>query len=465
MKVAIYCRVSTLEQSKEGHSIEEQIKRLNTFCEVQDWLVYKEYIDAGFSGGNTNRPGLNELMNDLDKIDLVLVYKLDRLTRSVRDLMNLLDILEEKNVSFRSATEVFDTTSAFGKLFITLVGAMAEWERTTIAERTKMGRNAATQKGIYTTSPPFYYDKIDGKLYPNDKQEIVNYIIEQAKSGLSIRSITEQLTLSKYNPPKGKKWDKTTVTYVLMHPVTRGHTQIGEVFVENTHEPLLSEDDYQLILSKMKDRTRTKKREHTSIFRNKLNCHNCNRKLFLNTWTRTKKDGSKHFNANYICEDCKKNKSVKTFSIQKEKVENAFLYYMKNLNIGEYIIQQNSPKENKEEVIDINKVMKQREKYQIAFSLDLITFEEFEKRMKETNLILEKQKEIVVQKKHEIDSDRILKMRDFITIGWSELNEQSKEELIRSTVKSISYQFIEGSGYGKNRIPNDIKITDIQFYL
>ena len=125
MKVAVYCRVSTLEQANGGHSIEEQERKLKSFCDINDWSIYDTYVDAGYSGAKRDRPELQRLMNDINKFDLVLVYKLDRLTRNVRDLLDLLEIFEKNDVSFRSATEVYDTTTAMGRLFVTLVGAMA----------------------------------------------------------------------------------------------------------------------------------------------------------------------------------------------------------------------------------------------------------------------------------------------------------------------------------------------------
>lgn len=467
MKVAIYCRVSTLEQSREGHSIDEQRKRLKAFCEVQDWEIYDEYIDPGFSGGNTSRPGLDKLMNDLDKIDLILVYKLDRLTRSVKDLMNLLEIFEKNDVSFRSATEVFDTTNAFGKLFITLVGAMAEWERSTIAERTKMGRQAATQKGIYTTGPPFYYDKVDGKLVPNEKREIADYIVKRALDGISIRGITEELTLSKYSPPKGKIWDRTTVSYVLTSPVSRGHTKIGDVLVKNTHEPIMNEETYQLIMEKTRSRTRTKKRSHTTIFRNKLVCHQCGKKLTLNTWRRKKKDGSYRYNASYICEKCQKNKEVSSFSLQKELVEKAFISYLSKADFKEDELDINKKTEHID-IIDGDKILKQREKYQQAFSLDLITLEEFTRRMNETQkaykLYEEQLEELNKRKSKDIKIEEVIELRDTIISSWQLLSETDKESLVRSSIKNIYYTFIEGSGYGKNRIPNDLIVNHIDFY-
>nr|HEH8430084.1 recombinase family protein [Staphylococcus aureus] len=100
MKVAIYTRVSTLEQKEKGHSIEEQERKLRAYSDINDWTIQGVYVDAGYSGAKTDRPELNRLKENLSKIDLVLVYKLDRLTRNVKDLLDLLEIFERENVSF-----------------------------------------------------------------------------------------------------------------------------------------------------------------------------------------------------------------------------------------------------------------------------------------------------------------------------------------------------------------------------
>ena len=94
MKVAIYTRVSSQEQALHGHSIHEQKRKLISFCEINDWEQYEVFTDAGFSGGSTKRPALQNLFNKLDQFDLVLVYKLDRLTRNVRDLLEMLEHFE-----------------------------------------------------------------------------------------------------------------------------------------------------------------------------------------------------------------------------------------------------------------------------------------------------------------------------------------------------------------------------------
>ncbi|WP_180529188.1 recombinase family protein, partial [Staphylococcus haemolyticus] len=168
------------------------------------------YIDAGYSGAKRDRPESQRLMNDINKIDLVLFYKLDRLTRNVRDLLDLLEIFEQNNVSFSSAKDVYDTTTAMGRLFVTLVGAMAEWERETIRERTQMGKLAALRKGIMLTTPPFYYDRVDNKFVPNKYKDVILWAYGEAMKGQSSNAIARKLNNSDIPPPNNTQWQGRT---------------------------------------------------------------------------------------------------------------------------------------------------------------------------------------------------------------------------------------------------------------
>lgn len=461
-KVAIYCRVSTMEQVNEGYSIEGQEQRLKAYCKVNDWDNYELFVDAGQSASNTKRAGLQNLLNRLDEFDLVLVYKLDRLTRSVRDLMSLLDTFEEKDVKFRSATEVFDTTSAIGKLFITLVGAMAEWERSTITERTTQGRRTATEKGVYTTVPPFYYDKIEGKLYPNDKKEIVDYIVKRAKEGVSIRGITEELNNSIYNPPKGKRWDKSLISYVLTAPVSRGHTHIGDVYVENTHEPVISEDDYNIYMKSISQRTHSRGIKHTAIFRGKLTCPNCGYYLSLNTSKRTKRDGSVDYDERYICDRCRSDKEAENITIQSKEVERAFINHVKH---GELDVDTRDNQEQEEQsIIDVDKVKRQRKKYQQAWAMDLMSDDEFQALIKETDDLLDQHNRQQLRKKENKDNHKQIEAtQELILNAWSNMSEKDKEDLVNASISHIDYVFYRGHGYGKNRTPNTMKITHVAY--
>ena len=149
-KVAIYVRVSSLHQAIEGYSIGQQQDALTKYCEAMNWAIYDVYTDAGFSGGKIDRPAMEKLITDakMGKFDTVLVYKLDRLSRSVQDTLSLVrDIFNENNIGFVSLQENIDTSTAMGNLFLTLLSAIAEFEREHIKERMQMGRYGRAKSG------------------------------------------------------------------------------------------------------------------------------------------------------------------------------------------------------------------------------------------------------------------------------------------------------------------------------
>ncbi len=121
MKVIIYVRVSTADQAKEGHSIPEQLDRLKKYCEAMDWTIVETFIDPGFSGGSLDRPGLKDMIKFIkaEKVDKVVVYKLDRLSRSQKDTLYLIeDVFLNNNTDFVSMNENFDTSTPFGRAMI-----------------------------------------------------------------------------------------------------------------------------------------------------------------------------------------------------------------------------------------------------------------------------------------------------------------------------------------------------------
>ena len=119
LKAAIYSRVSTEEQAKEGLSVEAQIDKCKSFCNARDWKVFKVYKDAGYSAGNLNRPAMELMLRDAQaqKFNIILVYKIDRFSRKLRDLILVLEDLKDKDINFTSVTEQIDTTSAMGEAF------------------------------------------------------------------------------------------------------------------------------------------------------------------------------------------------------------------------------------------------------------------------------------------------------------------------------------------------------------
>lgn len=198
LKTGIYLRVSTEEQAKEGFSINAQKEKLTNYSKVNDWEIIDYYIDDGISAKNLkDRPNINRLIEDVKsgKVNNVLVYKLDRLTRSVKDLINLIEVFEEYNCSFNSLTEKLDTTNAVGRMFIKIIGIFAEFERENLAERVSFGYEQKTREGNYTNTQGVNgYDYIVGKgdLVVNEQEkEIVNRIYEMYLNGTSMLKIAK----------------------------------------------------------------------------------------------------------------------------------------------------------------------------------------------------------------------------------------------------------------------------------
>lgn len=462
MKVAIYCRVSTMEQVNEGYSIDEQEKKLKSFCEINNWNKYEVFVDAGVSGSTTNRPALRDLMNRLNQFSLVLVYKLDRLTRNVRDLLDMLDTFEKNNVSFRSATEVYDTSSAMGRLFVTLVGAMAEWERSTISERTEMGKLSAANQGVHVSKVPFYYDKIDGKLYPNDKAEIVRYMVKRVLEGASTLMIADELNASKYKNPSGTKWLPISIRRTLKNPHARGHSVFKDIFLHNTHEPIISEDEYKVIIDKLKERTHHNVNKHPSIFRGKLKCHICGNHLTLMVNKKhTKTQGVKLYKR-YYCDYCKTNKTPKEQKItfRAEEAEKAFINYIKHVDFAEYYKEDIKEEAN---IIDIDRVNRQRQKYQEAWSDGYMTDSEFHARMDDTKKLIDQYYSNLKEQSNTsyIDISEMNESKEIILSAWDDLDDIEKEYMIDSVFKEIEYEFIKSN----TRLePSTIKVKRLHFY-
>jgi DNA invertase Pin-like site-specific DNA recombinase len=178
--VAIYARVSTDRQTTDS-----QLHQLRDFVRRAKWKVYREYIDTGYSGKNTQRPAYTEMLSDARRrrFELLLVWKLDRLSRSLKDLIETLDELGHLGIDFVSYDNQLDTSSPSGKLVFNIIGAVAEFERDIISERVRAGLANARIKG----------KKLGRPQIPKSYQK---KIIALKNQGLSNRAIGRQLSIS-----------------------------------------------------------------------------------------------------------------------------------------------------------------------------------------------------------------------------------------------------------------------------
>ena len=165
-KVALYLRVSTTQQTVENQRLE-----LDKYCERQGWQIVKIYNDTGISGSKSDRPALNEMLQDASKgkFSVLVVWKIDRLARSTTDLLNILLTLKTNGVDFCSTTQAIDTTTSYGKMVMTFLGAISEFERDTIIERVNSGLARARANGVKLGRPRVGFD-VNEALRMRDKE-------------------------------------------------------------------------------------------------------------------------------------------------------------------------------------------------------------------------------------------------------------------------------------------------------
>lgn len=248
-RALLYIRVSTQEQVKEGYSIDEQIDRLGSFCKAMNWAVADTYVDGGYSGGNTDRPALQDLLRDVraGKGDIVAVYKLDRLSRSQKDTLSLIeDDFLANNVDFVSMTENFDTSTPFGRAMIGILSVFAQLEREQIKERMKMGKAGRSKEGKWKGGVcPIGYDYIDGKLIINDYEAMqIRELHKLYQQGKALREI-ERIFADKGYAHKHGTWNVRRLTSVLFNELYLGKIKYHDEILDGIHEPIIDQATYE----------------------------------------------------------------------------------------------------------------------------------------------------------------------------------------------------------------------------
>ena len=297
MESAIYCRVSTEEQSRDGFSIRAQEQKLKEYAHVKDWTIFNIYIDEGISGKNiTERPQINKMIADIKsgKVKNVLVFKLDRLTRNVGDLVFLMDLFKEHKCAFNSLTESIDTSTASGRMFIKIIGIFAEFERENIAERVRVGKERKTREG-YSPSGAidnYGYDREKGSRIQQINEaeaENVRLIFDMfTNQNMSLSAIAKSLNMQKIKGKLGCLWTGTTVRALLTNcnyiGLVRYAQRDPERFfeVEGKHEAIISEELFRKTQELIEKNTRfapTKKPSEKNFLVGFLYCEKCGCKI------------------------------------------------------------------------------------------------------------------------------------------------------------------------------------------
>lgn len=297
MRVAIYIRVSTQEQAEEGHSIPMQTERLKKYCEARGWLVVMVYADPGYSGANVNRPALAKMIKDIEGglIDMVLVYKLDRLSRSQKDTLYLIeDVFLKHNVDFVSMNENFDTSTPFGRAMIGILSVFAQLEREQIKERMAMGHVGRAKEGFWRggSGSPIGYDFVDGKLVINEYEAMqIKEIFDLFLKGNTFHKIAT-IMKSKYTNRYSNWNNSATVGKIVKNTTYIGKIRYKGKEYDGKHEPIISNEIFEAAQIRYKDYEKIFGKSQKSAFVGKhllsgiMFCGNCSARYFTHCVTR-----------------------------------------------------------------------------------------------------------------------------------------------------------------------------------
>jgi len=369
IRCAIYTRKSTSEGlDQDFTSLDAQRESAENFIKSQrseGWqIISTHYDDGGFTGANTDRPALQKLLADIkdNQIDCAVVYKVDRLSRSLLDFVQLLELFERHNVAFVSVTQAFNTNTSMGRLTLNILLSFAQFEREIISERTRDKMAAARKRGKWLGGRPilgYDLDRDNRSLIVNQTEaKLVREIFElyiKERSLLSVAKILNkrELLTKKYVTKAGKtfggiKFKNTQVRYIIKNVLYTGKVGYKDELFDGLHEAIVDEDTFnkaQTILAENKIKRKPSKNEKfTGLLNSILRCKACEAPM---SHTYTSKENIKY--RYYVCTHAQKHgyETCPTRSVSAPAIEDAVVDCLKKIA--------SNPDKQKETVESLNK--------------------------------------------------------------------------------------------------------------
>ena len=478
----IYIRVSTEDQAREGFSLGEQEEKLKQLCVFKEYQVYKVYQDRGISAKDMeHRPGFQEMMDDMrkGKINYIVAYKLDRVTRSVRDLELLIAELEKYDCYLICERDDVNTSTANGRFFVRMLTVLSQLEIEVVSERTKFGMSGAIKAGhLPGTCPLGYYrdkDKVV-KIDPNTR-DIVKRIFNMYLEGKSYYQISCILDEEKVLYPEHNKWTEAAVRTIINNRIYVGDYVRNKTLKDETKEevytdvvaPIITRAEWEEIQIQKEKNMQSFSRDRVYIFFQKLICPKCG-KLMLCKGSGGKKKKYMYYN----CSDCH-------LYFREDKIEDVLMTFILSLVEYDEVVKKHfypilAEKEDvNTESIDeqIKELNEQKERIKKVFISGTVKMEDFEldyKRIEDELDKLEQEK----LKNMEIDTEhfslmKIMADRDFeiesklnsdsfvedLKAEWNAKTKLEKQEFIS--------KFIESMALEKDEENDSFKIIKINF--
>jgi len=450
-RAALYCRVSTSEQ-EENYSIPMQKEKLINYCKAKSWIIGNIFIDPAYSGSNLNRPAIQQLISDIKNFDIILVYRLDRLSRSQKDTLYLIeDVFLKNSVDFASLSESFDTSTPFGRATIGMLSVFAQLERETIKERFQDGREGRAKIGLFHGGgfAPIGYDYIDGKLIINEYEAMqIKEIFDLYLAGKGIRQICQIMENKRYKHKHGSWRNTITVVHVIDNPLYTGKVRFASKEFQGQQDPIIDEKTFNIAQELRGNRKELHKRvyEYTTLLGGFLYCGCCgarytgyniaNKKKNINyqyykcysrlkSWPSMAKDNTCR-NQTWRRDELDAIITQKVLSLSKEKIISR---KKKKEDTGE--------RHNKTIEKKIEKIEKKIEKLLELYSTDGLSIIEISNKIK----ILYEEKQILSQNLQQIIPKEIVKLSNSIIFSlvenWEEKSLQEKRLVFEYLINKI----------------------------
>ena len=489
----IYIRVSTDDQARAGFSLPEQKEKLLSLCEFKGYNVFKVYEDAGISAKDMeHRPKFQEMLNDVKtgKINYIVAYKLDRVTRSVRDLEELINILEKYNCYLVCDRDDVNTSTANGRFFVRMLTVLSQLEIEIVSERTKFGLNGAIKSGHLPGVVPLGYKKDGSKKTIID--ETTRHIIERIFN-LYLEGNSYQQISNIFNKEKvlNKSWHDTDIEKIINNRIYMGDYEqykriakkIGRdtVIYMNVVEPIISRAMWEECQRQKEVNQRTYTRDRVYLFFQKIKCPTCGRIMKCKG-----SGGKKKKYMYYNCEKCHLN-------YREDKIEECLMQFIYDLveydmAVKKYflpILADHKPTKTDDIDKDIRGLEKQKERIKKAYMSGIVEMEDFSEDYK----LIEEKLEILEQKKSELlnldnitftpqqlmaDRDieretmiRLDTLNDVVKTNWESKTKDEKQEFISKFIESVilikdknNELHIEKINFRKSYINNLMKFLD-----
>ena len=308
----VYIRVSSEDQAREGFSLGEQEEKLLQLCKFKELEVYTVYKEAGISAKDMeHRPQFQEMLKDMKegKINYIVAYKLDRITRSVRDLEELISVLEQYNCFLLCDRDDVNTSTANGRFFVRMLTVLSQLEIEIVSERTKFGLNGAIKSGHIPGQRPFGYKSTEDKrmVIDNSTRPYVEKIFDMYLEGKSFQQIANYFKENNIYPKKN--WKDTTIQKIIDNKIYMGdyeqYKRIGKqenlepIVYMNVVEPIISRAKWEECQRQKERNQRTYTRDRVYTFFQRLKCPNCSRIMKCKG-----SGGTKRKYMYYTCEHC-----------------------------------------------------------------------------------------------------------------------------------------------------------------